>query len=351
MFLRTHAARIAPATGLATTAVLVAPAPAHALRPGISVPLGQTQIISAPDVVDKVVIGDTNVAEVLVLPGGRQILVNARKAGITNFILFMAKSNQVLPYVLEVLANPRDEEIAVRIQVLEVTERKTGNVGVRWSDHVGISEAAPNAPFRFGLPVRNDLLTATLNTLSQDRDIKVLAEPTLVILNGKKGEFLAGGQIPVPLLQATAGGASYTVDWREYGVKLSCTPRLEGNDTISMALRPEVSTIDTENAVILKDLSVPALATRWASTEVQMQSGESLVIAGLLRTEKVRTASKLPFFGDVPVIGYLFGAATYDERQSELVFIVTPTVVIKNQVKPESDYGKGRPGVFPKPTP
>ena len=75
-----------------------------------------------------------------------------------------------------------------------------------------------------------------------------------------------------------------------------------------------------------------------------------IVLAGLLRTEKVRTASKLPFLGDVPLLGYLFGAASYDERQSELVFVVTPSLVnTKAPLKPEADYGKGRPGVFPKP--
>jgi Flp pilus assembly secretin CpaC len=333
--------------GLSVAAGLAAP-PALALRPDISIPLGQTTIVTAPDGVDRLVVGDSNIADVVALPGGREILVNAKKVGFTNFLVFPARG-PVRPYRLEVIATARDESIAVRVQVLEVTERKTGQVGVRWNDKLGFSEAAPNAPFRFGLPIRTDLLTATLNTLAQDRDIRVLAQPTLVIQNGKKGEFLAGGQLPVPLLQATAGGATYTVDWKEYGVKLEVQPRLEGNDGIALAVRPEYSTIDLENAVQLRDINVPGLATRWAKTEVQVNSGESLVIAGLLRNEKFRTSSKLPWLGDVPVLGYLFGAANYDERVSELVFIVTPSIVSRNVVKPESDYGKGTPGVFPKP--
>lgn len=348
MFPGPSGSRFALAACVSAASVLIAPAPAHALRPEISIPLGTTTIISAPDGVERIVVGDDQIAQVVALPGGRDILVNAKKAGFTNFIIF-PKSGAVRVYRLEVLATARDESIAVRVQVLEVTERKTGTAGVRWSDRIGITEAAPNSPFRFGLPVRTDLINATLNTLAQERDIKVLAQPTLVIQNGKKGEFMSGGEIPVPLLQATSGGAAYTIEWKQFGVRLECTPRLEGNDSITLALRPEVSTIDVDSAVQLKDLNVPGIATRWAKTEVQVQSGESIVIAGLMRTDKVRAASKLPFLGDIPMIGYLFGSADYDERNSELVFIVTPTVVVKNQVKPESDYGKGRPAVFPKP--
>lgn len=349
MFYRSIASRFALCTGLAAASVLVAPAPAHALRPEISIPLGTTTIISAPDGVERLVVGDDTIAQVVALPGGKDILVNAKKAGFTNFIIF-PKSGPVRVYRLEVLATARDESIAVRVQVLEVIERKSGAAGVRWSDTLSFVEAAPNAPFRFGMPVRASVLTAALSTLAQDRDIKVLAQPTLVIQNGKKGEFMSGGELPIPLLQATSGGSAYTIEWKQYGVKLECTPRLEGNDSITMALRPEVSTIDYDAAIQLKDLRVPAIATRWAKTELQVQSGESIVIAGLMRADKVRIASKLPWLGDIPVLGYLFGQADYDERNSELVFIVTPSIVVKNQVKPESDYGKGRPTVFPKPS-
>lgn len=328
---------------IASTCVLATATPAWAVKPEIIIPLGQTTLLTIPEGVDRLVVGDTSIADVVVLPGQtRDILINARKPGFTNFLVWPTRGT-VKNYKLEVLSSSRDETIAVRIQVLEVTERKGGHVGVRWSDAVGITEAAPGAPFRFGLPVRNDLITATLNTLAQDRDIKVLAQPTLVIQNGKKGTFMAGGELPIPLIQATAGGSAYTIEWKPFGVKMEVEPRLEGNNTITMKLKPEVSSVDTENAIQLKDISVPAIATRSVETSVQVQNNESIVIAGLLRTERVRSTNKLPFLGDIPLIGYLFGSVQYDERASELVFIVTPTVVINNGVSPESDYGKGRP--------
>lgn len=336
----TRHSRAALAALFTTTAVVVA-APAYAVRPDISIPLGQTTVLDIPEGVQRVVVGDVGVADVALLPGqDRVLLINGKAAGFTNFLVF-PRSGPIKSFRLEVQQDRRSETIAVRIQALELTQRKGGNVGVRWSDQVGITEAQPNSPFRFGLPVRESLISATLNMLSQDRDIRVLANPTLVIQNGKKGTFQAGGELPIPLQQTTNGGTTYTIEWKQYGVKLEVTPHLEGENTIAMQLKPEVSSIDPENAVQLKDLSVPAISTRSAETYVQVHGGESLVIAGLLRSEKNRVGSHLPFLGDLPVVGYLFGSAQYDERLSELVFIVTPQVVVNNQVTPEQDYGKG----------
>lgn len=325
----------------AAVSPIVMAAPAYAVRPDITLPLGQTTVINIPQGVQRVVVGDTTVADVALLPGqDRTLLINGKAPGFTNFLVF-PNSGPVMNYRLEVQTERRSEMIAVRVQVLELTNRKGGNVGVRWSDNVGVTEATPNAPFRFGLPVRDSLITATLNMLAQDRDIKVLANPTLIIQNGKKGTFQAGGQLPIPILQTSTTGTTYTIEWKEYGVKLECNPHLEGENQIQMHLKPEVSTIDQENAVQLKDLQVPAVATRMAETDVQIHGGESIVIAGLLRTEKTRLGSHLPFIGDLPFLGYLFGSAQYDERQSELVFIVSPQVVTNNVITPESDYGKG----------
>lgn len=335
--------RFTAAAAVAATVAAVSPAPAFAQKPQIVVPLGQTTVVQAPEGVDRIVVGDSNIAEVVQLPGGRDILINGKKPGFTNFLVFLPRGG-FRDYKLEVLSNRRDETIAVRVQVLEVTERKTGNVGVRWSESVGIKEAAPSAPFKFGLPIRQDVLEARLNLLSQGRDVKLLAQPTLVIQNGKKASFLAGGELPIPLAQTTGAGVNYSIEWKQFGIKLDVEPTLEGNDTITMALRPEVSSLDQENAVDLQQISLPSISTRWASTTVQLQSGESIVIAGLMRNEKFRVASKLPFLGDIPLVGYLFGSASYDERVSELVFVVSPQVITNNVVKPEQDYGKGTLG-------
>lgn len=325
-------------------AALVLAAPAQASRPDIVLPLGQTTVLSIQNGVSRIVVGDSKVADVVLLEGQtRDILVNAKAPGFTNFLIFPLRGS-VLNYRLEVLSTTRDETLAVRVQVLEVTERRQGNVGVRWQDSLGLAEAVPNAPFRIGNPIRTSVLTAAIQTLAQDRDIRILANPTLVVQNGKTAEFLSGGELPIPMLQPSGNTAAYTIEWKPFGIKLKVTPRLEGYDTILLNLRPEVSVVDQENSVNLNNLRVPAIATRFVDTQVQIKAGESLVLAGLMRQEKTRVAAKLPWLGDVPILGYLFGAAEYDERSSELVFVVTPSVVQNNQVLPERNYGTGRPG-------
>jgi Flp pilus assembly secretin CpaC len=317
---------------------------ALAAKPDIVIPKGQTTVFSVPEGVDRVVVGDISVAEVVVLPGqNRDILINAKAPGFTNFLVWSSRGGPPRSYKLEVLTAARDESVAVRIEVLEVTNRKTGNVGVRWNDSLGFAEAQPNAPFRFGMPVRTEVLTAQLKMLSQDRDVKVLARPTLVSQSGKKASFLAGGELPIPIIQSSGGALSYSVDWKQFGIKLDVEPRLEASDTITLHLRPEVSNVDQENAVQFQNLQVPAISTRWADTNVTLSSGESVVIAGLMRQEKFRVSSKVPFVGDIPFLGYLFGSAQYDERTSELVFVVTPTVVANNIVVPEQNYGGRTP--------
>lgn len=338
-------ARLAAAALVASPlAAMVVAAPAQASRPDFVLPLGQTTVLNIPGGVSRIVVGDSKVADVLLLEGRtHEILVNAKTPGFTNFLIF-TNDGQIKNFRMEVLSTTRDETLAVRVQVLEITERRQGNVGVRWQDSLGLAEAVPNAPFRIGNPIRTSTLNATIQTLAQDREIRILANPTLVVQNGQPAKFRAGGELPIPILQPSGNQTAFTIEWKPYGIALDVTPRLEGYDTMLLKLKPEVSGVDQENAILLNNLRVPAIATRSVESQVLLKSGESLVLAGLLRQEKVRIAAKLPWVGDIPVLGYLFGAAEYDERSSELVFIVTPSVVVNNQVNPERQYGTGRPG-------
>jgi Flp pilus assembly secretin CpaC len=324
---------------LLTTPFVWAVAPSQPVwalsRPDVVVPQGQTLPFALPPQgagIERLVVGDGNVAEVLQLPNqNRLVLINGKKAGITNFLVWLTGMSMPYNYKVEVVPSVRDESIAVQLQVLELTQRKTGNVGVNWSQSLGFSEATPNMPFRLGLPVRTEQLQASLKLLAQQRDVHVLAQPTLVIQNGKKAEFLAGGELPIPIAQGGLNGpVNYSVQFHPYWIKLEVEPKLEEDNAVTLALRPEVSAVDQENAIKLQTLSVPAIATRWVNTSVRLKSGESIAIAGLLRKERNRVASKLPWLGDLPFIGYVFGNAEYDERESELVFLVTPLLVNNN---------------------
>jgi pilus assembly protein CpaC len=152
-----------------------------------------------------------------------------------------------------------------------------------------------------------------------------LAEPNLIALNGKEASFLAGGEFPYPVPQGQFG--SFTIHFKEYGVRLSFTPTVLGGDLINLKIKPEVSSLDFNNAVILEGFRIPALTSRRAETEVELQDGQTFAIAGLLNNTAVSSMRKVPILGDIPVLGTLFKSRAYQKDQTELVVMVTPTIV------------------------
>jgi pilus assembly protein CpaC len=152
-----------------------------------------------------------------------------------------------------------------------------------------------------------------------------LAEPNLIALNGKEASFLAGGEFPYPVPTGQFG--SFTVHFKEYGVRLNFTPTVLGGDLINLKIKPEVSALDFNNAIILEGFRVPALTSRRAETEVELQDGQTFAIAGLLNNTAVSSMRKVPGLGDIPIIGMLFKSRAYQKEQTELVVMVTPTIV------------------------
>ncbi len=154
-----------------------------------------------------------------------------------------------------------------------------------------------------------------------------LAEPNLITVNGKEASFLAGGEYPYPVAQAGTGGTTISIQWKEFGVRLHFTPTVLGGDLINLKVKPEVSTLDFTNAILLDGFRLPALSTRRADTEVELQDGQTFAIAGLMNNTLNSTLQKIPGIGDIPVLGYLFKSRAYQKNQTELVVMVTPTIV------------------------
>ena len=152
-----------------------------------------------------------------------------------------------------------------------------------------------------------------------------LAEPNLIALNGKEASFLAGGEYPYPVPQGGLG--SFSISFKEYGVRLSFTPTVLGGDLINLKIKPEVSSLDFNNAVIIEGFRIPALTSRRAETEVELQDGQTFAIAGLLNNTALSSMRKIPLLGDIPVLGTLFKSRAYQKDQTELVVMVTPTIV------------------------
>jgi len=168
---------------------------------------------------------------------------------------------------------------------------------------------------------------AVIRALQSKGLFESLAEPNLISLNGKEATFLAGGEYPYPIVQPGQSGNAITIQFKEFGIRLSFTPTVLAGDLISLHLRPEVSTLDFTNAIILDGFRVPALSTRRTETDVELQDGQTFAVAGLLNNTLNNTMQKIPGIGDVPVLGYLFKSRAYQKNQTELVVMITPQII------------------------
>ena len=164
---------------------------------------------------------------------------------------------------------------------------------------------------------------AVIQALENKSLLQILAEPNLIAVNGKKASFLAGGQFPFPIVQPGAGFTAVTISFKEFGVRLEFTPVIMPNGNIHLQVAPEVSTLDFANALTLSGFTVPALSTRKADTEFELQDGQSFVIAGLMDNRVTDIYNKIPGLGDIPILGNFFRSKSLQKSNSELMVLCT----------------------------
>lgn len=179
---------------------------------------------------------------------------------------------------------------------------------------------------------RPDLnIGATIKALEDQNLLQILAEPNLIVLEGRDASFLAGGQFPFPTITTTTTGGAVapviTVQFKPFGVKLDFTPTITPSGAIDLKVAPEVSALDFSNAVQLQGFLIPALSQRRAETEVILKDGESFAIAGLLDNRVVQEVAKVPWLGSVPVLGTLFKSRSSQKSTDELLVVITPHFV------------------------
>jgi len=190
---------------------------------------------------------------------------------------------------------------------------------------------------------RTDInLGAVVQALQQKNLLQILAEPNLIAVNGKEASFLAGGEFPFPIVQPGQGFTAVTIQFREFGVKLKFTPVIMPNNNIHLQVVPEVSQLDFTNALTISGFTVPALSTRRAQTEFEVQDGQSFVIAGLMDNRVTDQYSKVPGLGDIPILGNLLRSKNAQKSATELVVLCTV-----HRISP-SNEAPGRPK-YPKP--
>lgn len=164
---------------------------------------------------------------------------------------------------------------------------------------------------------------AVIEALQTKNLLQILAEPNLIAVNGKEASFLAGGQFPFPIVQPGAGFTAVTISFKEFGVRLQFTPVITPNGNIHLKVAPEVSTLDFANALTISGFTVPALSTRRAETEFELQDGQSFVIAGLMDNRVTDIYNKIPGLGDIPILGNFFRSRSLQKSNSELMVLCT----------------------------
>lgn len=215
------------------------------------------------------------------------------------------------------------------------------------SSNSGLSNSGPTAVFTNELnflayfPGLN--AGADIQALETRGVVEVLAQPNVIAANGKQASFLAGGEYPYPVAQGGANGSgpTITIMFKEFGVRLNFIPTITPRGSIRLQVAPEVSSLDFSNAVQISGFEVPAISSRKVNTEVELNEGQSFVIGGLLDNRETETLQKIPFIGDVPVLGKFFQSISRNRTNTELIVIVTPELVDPipaGQALPELKY-------------
>ena len=247
--------------------------------------------------------------------------------------------------LLRVEVPPVEPQILLKVRFANVSRSATTQLGVNWASTAGnqtttvgtgpsilsslsgslSGAAAGSSNIIFLRPDIN--LLSEIQALESKSLLEMLAEPNLLTYSGTKASFTAGGEFPYLTPQPTAGGTIFSIEFKPYGVILNFLPRVTPQGTIHMQVAPEVSALDYTNTVTIEGTAVPGLTTRKVTTEVDLESGQTFIIAGMLDRQITEAFNKIPGLGDIPILGKLFQSKTITKSNSELVIIITPEIV------------------------
>jgi pilus assembly protein CpaC len=316
----------------------------------IPLPAGRSYPITSAAPVTRVSVANPAIADVVVI-GERDLVINARQAGETDVIIWTGEARRHY----RVIVNPPVDRRQISLGIVFAEVRKDAfrqlgisalyrdrnvrlGTGIFRSDNsidkaTGDVTISPESNFFTALTDfgSNDVL-ALIETEASRGNARLLARPNMLAANRQEGTFLAGGEIPVPIAQPGPGGQTFvTISYREFGIRLRFTPEILNDSLITLAVRPEVSSLDYTNAVTIAGFRVPALRTRRVETTVDVRPNQSLIISGLMNEEREKVKNGIPFLMDIPILGNLFSSTRWQSLQSELLVVVTPTIVDPNR--------------------
>ncbi len=245
--------------------------------------------------------------------------------------------------VVNLLEITRPIQVKIEARVIEINRSKSKDLGVKWGNDV----TAPGS-FRFGQGISNSTVGGStfgnfggysniqglLKALIAQGLARILSQPNVITLSGEKANILVGGEIPVPV---SVQNGTVTVEWKEYGIKLEIQPEVNGEGLINSKIKAEVSTLDwsDEHKISISDnFQIPPVNTRKAEATIALSSGQTMALGGLIASETHKDVTKIPLLANLPILGKLFTSTTFSREETELVILITPSIVNPQEYVP-----------------
>ena len=318
---------------------------------GISLVVGRSYPLTTPDPITRVAVATPEIADVVVV-SDRDVVINGKANGQTDIILW-AGDRPRIHYRVTVRDASDRKMVLLAVRLAEVRRdvlrnlgvsglyrEKSGNsrtgTGILKSDNVFADDGTLQIPgeSRF-LTILSDFGTqqflSFLEAEEQGGRARLLAEPNLLTADRDSASFLAGGELPIPIVQGQGGGqggqGAVTIQYREFGIRLSFTPDIVSDSIIKLFVRPEVSSLDYGNAVLISGFRVPALRTRRVQSTVDIRRDQSVILSGLFNEEREQVRTGIPLLMNIPILGALFSSTRWQNSETELLVVVTPRII------------------------
>ncbi len=318
---------------------------------GISLVGGRSYPLTTPDPITRVAVATPEIADVVVV-SDRDVVINGKANGQTDIILW-AGDRPRIHYRVTVRAPADRKMVLLAVRLAEVRKDVLRNLGVsglyrekngnsRTGTGIFRSDNAFDADGNVQIPGESRFLTilsdfgtqqflSFLEAEEQGGRARLLAEPNLLTADRDSASFLAGGELPIPVIQGQGGGqggqGAVTIQYREFGIRLSFSPDILSDSIIKLFVRPEVSSLDYGNAVLLNGFRVPALRTRRVESTVDIRRDQSVILSGLFNEEREQVRTGIPLLMNIPILGALFSSTRWQNSETELLVVVTPRII------------------------
>jgi pilus assembly protein CpaC len=255
--------------------------------------------------------------------GAQEVLLEVKFAEVDRSVITQLGINIFMPGLGNTIATSQTGQFGT-VQIHNTATTTTTNGTTSTTTTTATPPTTTISDFLNLFIARTDInIGAVIKALQQKNLAQILAEPNLIAVNGKEASFLAGGEFPFPIVQPGAGFTAVTISFKEFGVQLKFTPVIMPNGNIHLKVAPSVSALDFSNALTISGFTVPALSTRKAETEFELQDGQSFVIAGLIDNRVTDLYNKIPGLGDIPILGNFFRSKSAQKTNTELMVLCT----------------------------